>query len=219
MMNARRVLPLVITLSTILSAAGPSPAMEILQFERLAEFDQHAYVGDLAWGAVRILEEDCKPEIAAQVRKLFFNELNSTNTDITDAATLREGTLSFGRKLMQMSERAARSPEAASRIRVESALLATLRENGIALPERFASIDSAFKPKVPPADEFGDDDFGLRRFDAAEPGADVEYLVGVKILQDGLDERHIAEASRGIRPANACQGAAPRATPSPRPQR
>jgi hypothetical protein len=44
--------------------------------------------------------------------------------------------------------------------------------------------------------------------------ADAVYLLGVQYLQSGLDERHIAELSRGARPASACQSAAPRPTPS-----
>jgi hypothetical protein len=120
-------------------------AMNIQQFERMLEEDQHAYVTDLVWGAAVLLEEDCKPQVAARVRRLFIHALGVTDNDSL------EGTQRFGDRLLLAGRRAAERPEQAGNIRVDDALRATLRDQGITLPDRFAAIDRAFSPQGPPA--------------------------------------------------------------------
>lgn len=184
----------VVTASTVL--AGPAAfAMDIRQFEAMVGEDQHAYIADLVWGAAILLEQDCKPQAAAQVRKLFIHE------DGTRVYDPLEGTMSLGRRLVQMGKRAAEHPEQASRIRVDDALRATLRDKGITLPERFAAIDREFKPKgAPPVRKPGDDAvFGTRD--------EVEDIFAMQSLQLALDERNNSEIATDKRLRGVCKNA------------
>lgn len=196
---ARRHLPALLVQLCVLLAASPARAMDIGQFERLAQDDQNAYLSDLIWGAARTLEEDCKPDAAAQVRKLFVHDIGAQDADT------REGTDSLGGKLIAMSARATNAPQSASGMRVEDALRATLREKGIALPDRFAAEGTAFKPKLPPAGTSDDAVSGFKDFGA---DGEIEGLLVVAILQTDLDLRYTHEIGTGTLARGICGRAA-----------
>jgi hypothetical protein len=194
-MSARIKFLVVIAVSSALLASRTVPAMEIQEFEKMATDDQNAYIGDLVWGAIKILEEDCKPELAAQVRKLFLHDLN-----LTDSNPI-EGTLSLGYGLIRASERAAKHP-GVPRLHVEEVMRATLSEKGITLPDRFMTVDSAFKPKLPLIGKGGDGDAGFGNFDPAD---EATPIVVIAILQDDLDLRNTSEIAAGTRTQGRCK--------------
>ncbi len=61
--------------ATFLSAAMPLAssvqAMEIQQFDKMADQDQSAYIADLIVGAEKVLTAQGEPDLAAQVKHLF----------------------------------------------------------------------------------------------------------------------------------------------------
>src|SRR5277367_4073022 len=60
---------------TFMSAAMLLPsvvqAMEIRQFDKMAGQDQGNYIGDLIIGAEKVLTDEGRPDLAAQVKQLF----------------------------------------------------------------------------------------------------------------------------------------------------
>jgi len=66
-------------------------AMEIRQFDRMADQDQSAYIGDLIVGAEKVLTDEGRPDLAAQVKHLF------TTKDPGDADVI--GMVEFERNL------------------------------------------------------------------------------------------------------------------------
>src|SRR5262249_3442425 len=145
------------------------------------EEDQQAYVTDLVWGASLLLEEDCKPLVAARVRSLFIHAPGVTDDDAL------EGTQQLGDRLTLAGKRAAERPEQASTIRVDDALRAILREQGITLPDRFAAIDAAFKPKGPPPAQKPQDDSGFGSATRVEgPYGAMAEVFAIRFLQHAL---------------------------------
>jgi hypothetical protein len=192
-----------------LLASRAALAMDIQQFEMMAEADQQAYISDLVWGAAILLEQDCMPQVAVQLRKLFIHELSPENFDPL------EGTQSLGDRLLLAGTRASEHPEQASRIRVDDALRATLREKGITLPDRFAAIDRAFKPKGPPLAQKPADDVGFgsaTRIDGIE--GTYNALIAIEFLQLAFDERNQSEIIADKRMQGVCQNTTGRPQPS-----
>lgn len=196
-MNLHTKLLAVITVAVTL--LSPARAMGIRQFEQMEDADQYEYIGDLVWAAIKILQDDGKPELAAQVHKLFLHDLGSKDFSSTD------GTLSLGMELVRASafdaERAAEDPKA-RRLHVEDAMRATLKEKGITLPDRFMAAGSAFKPKLPLKGKRGNDDTGFGTPSEAEAFLTLEFL------QAALEERKLSEIEARSRPLGDCEDAA-----------
>ena len=193
---------LVAIAATYLLASGAALAMDIQQFERMVEADQHAYVTDLVWGAAILLEQECTPEPAAQLRKLFLHELGAGKTDPL------EGTQALGDRLLLAGRRAAEHPEQAPSIRVDDLLRATLRDKGITLPDRFADVDRAFTPKAAALAEKPDDDGGFgSRARADGLLGDIHSTYAIQFLQYAFDERNYSEITAGKSLRGVCNEA------------
>jgi hypothetical protein len=120
-------------------------AMEIRQFDKMADRDQAAYIGDLIVGAEKVLTDQHQSALAAQVKHLF------TTRNPGDADTI--GMIEFGRNLARARLADAKRAEAnstARRLEVEDALFVTLKKNDIVLPDSFFTVNSNFRPKLPP---------------------------------------------------------------------
>src|SRR5215472_1870920 len=72
-------------------SAGATQAMEIRQFDKMADQDQSDYIGDLIVGAENVLSDAGKPELAEKVKYLFTTKLGN------DADTI--GMVEFERNL------------------------------------------------------------------------------------------------------------------------
>jgi len=122
-------------------------AMQIQQFDKMADQDQADYVVALVNGAEKVLTDEGKPDLAAQVEHLF------TTKNPGDADTI--GMVEFIRNLalarVADAKRAAQNPNA-PRVEVEDAMAVTLQKNHIDLPDSFFAVNKDFKPKhTPPA--------------------------------------------------------------------
>ncbi len=139
--------------ATFLSAAmffiGAAQAMEIRQFDKMAEDDQNEYVAELIVGAQQVLKEAGNPDLAGQVHTLFTTKKNSADQISLGRAEF-EANLARAR---EADERRIGSDPNARRLEVEDAMIVTLRKNGIELPPSFLTVASNFKPKFPPAKE------------------------------------------------------------------
>jgi len=120
-------------------------AMEIRQFDKMADQDQADYTVALINGAEKILTDEGRPDLAAQVERLF------TTKDPGDADTI--GMVEFIRNLaivrVDDAKNAAEHPND-PRSEVEDAMAITLENNHIDLPDSFFTVASNFKPKYPP---------------------------------------------------------------------
>ena len=69
-MSGLRIL-VVSLLSASMLAASPAQAMEIRQFDKIADRDQSEYIGNLIVGAENALTDEGKPDLAAKIKTLF----------------------------------------------------------------------------------------------------------------------------------------------------
>jgi len=140
-----RVPILVVVLSVDLLVSRTTDAMEIRQFDKMADQDQVEYIDHMITGAEKVLTDARKPELAAQVEHLF------TTKDPGDADVI--GMIEFERNLaiarVADLKRLQSNPNA-RRLEVEDALFVTLKKNGIDLPDSFFTVNANFRPKFPP---------------------------------------------------------------------
>ena len=146
--------------------------------------DQHAYVGDLrVGGGCCLLEEDCSPQVAARVRKLFIHDDAAQNNDPL------EGTQSLGDRLLQAGKRVAEHSELASAYSSRGRAARYAARQGNYTADLFAAIDHAFEPKGQPLVRKPADDIGFgseTRVDGIEGTLNEVYAI--EVLQFALDE-------------------------------
>ena len=139
-------------MATFLSAAmiftSAAQAMEIRQFDKMAGQDQDDYIGDLIDGAEKVLTDEGKPDLAAQVKHLFTTK-NPGDADTTGMVEF-ETNLALAR--VADAKRAEKDPNA-QRVEVEDAMAVTLQKNHVDLPGSLFSVNKNFKPKFPPKKE------------------------------------------------------------------
>ena len=140
---------ILVILVTSLLAASAARAMEIRQFDKMADSDQSEYIGNLIVGAENALIDEGKPDLAAQIKNLF------TTKEPGDADVI--GMVEFERNLalarVADTQRAERDPNA-HRLEVEDAMLVTLQKNNIPLSQGFVkafrAINAGFRTKNGP---------------------------------------------------------------------
>jgi hypothetical protein len=132
--------------STALLFSDAAQAMEIRQFDKMADRDQVDYLDGLITGAEKVLMDTGKPALAAQVERLFTTKLNRG-----DNATI--GMIEFERNLALLRLDDAKAHEQKPndpRLEVEDVIILTLHKNNIELPDAFYTINANFRPKLPP---------------------------------------------------------------------
>lgn len=138
--------------TTFLSATvlftGAAQAMEIQQFDKMADQDQAEFVGLLVQGAEKVLIAQGKTNLAAQVDQLF------TKIPSGDQMPLGMTEFEINLALARVADvkRVENDPNA-PRLEVEHAMIVTLKKNGIVLPPSFMTVAKDFKPRFPPAKE------------------------------------------------------------------
>jgi hypothetical protein len=137
--------PILAIVSGVMFFSGAAQAMEIRQFDKMAEHDQDEYVAGLVLGAQRVLREQGKSDLAEQVHVLF------TKKDPQGEAStgMLQFDLLLDRARLADLERIKKDPKA-TRLEVEHAMILTLQKNNIALPQSFMHVADQFKPKLPP---------------------------------------------------------------------
>jgi hypothetical protein len=143
MRNIVRGATVLLALAAILCTSA-AQAMEIWKFDKMADADQDEYFGDLVVGALKVLKDDGKPDLAERVRKLF--------TEIPPGAKISLGMAEFEVNLalarVADAKRLEKDPNA-RRLEVEDAMIVTLKKNDIILPKSFLTVMNDFKPQHP----------------------------------------------------------------------
>ena len=132
-------------LSAAMLFTSAAQAMEIRQFDGMADQDQSDYIGDLIVGAEKVLTDEGRPDLAAQVKHLF------TTKDPGDADVI--GMVEFERNLALIrvddAKHAIEHPND-PRFEVADVMGLTLQKNHIDLPDSFFTVNSNCHPKFPP---------------------------------------------------------------------
>jgi len=138
------------TTSTLIAASvallltSTVQAMEIRQFDKMAEQDRSEYIAELVQGAEKVLTDAGKADQAAKVSKLFTTRLGSDQSSVG----IVEFTSNLARARLADAQNVVKDPSA-QRIEVEDAMAFTLQRNGIEVPDNFYTILSNIKPKHP----------------------------------------------------------------------
>jgi hypothetical protein len=119
-------------------------AMEIRQFDKMAQDDRADYVSGLIQGAEKVLTDEDRPDLAAQVSHLFTTNAPGANVSIGMAEFMRN----LARVRVDDAENAQKHPND-PRSEVEDAMAITLENNHIPLPDSFFTVNKNFKPKLP----------------------------------------------------------------------
>ncbi len=125
--------------------ANPAQAMEIQQFDKMSQDDRAEYVSGLIQGAEKVLTDEGRPDLAAQVSHLFTT--NAPDSNISTGMSQFMLTLALVR--LNDAKNAEKNPND-PRLEVEDAMFLTLKKNGIKLPDSFFTVNSNFKPKHAP---------------------------------------------------------------------
>jgi hypothetical protein len=142
--------------ATILSAAmlltSAAQAMEIIQFDQMTAQDRQAFLNFLPKAAETVLEQEGRSVDATKVHQLFNDILPGDALPIGEAEL--EGNLANAR--VRDAEKHIQNPDA-PRVQVETALISTLRKNGIEISADFIKdlfqLTGTFQPQSPPRNQ------------------------------------------------------------------
>jgi hypothetical protein len=137
--------PILVVILSMSLLGGALQAMEIQQFDKMADDDQDEYVADLVVSAMKVLRDAGQSDKATQVRNLFI--VIKPGDKISDGMADFEILLAKGRVA---DLRRQQSNPSARLLEVEDVMALTLRKNDIELPDSFFTVNSAFRPKLPP---------------------------------------------------------------------
>jgi hypothetical protein len=134
-MNRFRALAAGSLLSAAVAVSGPVQAMQIQMFDTMGPRDRQDFTNLLIESAENVLIQAGRPTDAAKVHELF--------PDMRPGAARSAGEAEFEMNLDNARK--------AGGQKVEDALAATLKKNGIDLPGSFFTIASKFLPPIAPA--------------------------------------------------------------------
>lgn len=133
----------ILCIAFALSACLPTQAaqaLEIWQFDRLAQGDQARFVSGLVRGAGTLLTKAGHADQARKVAQTF------PDPDRAFASAAFKSALDYERGVD--AKRTLEQPDA-SRLEVEDALLEMFKKNGIILPDDFYIVNRDFRAKLP----------------------------------------------------------------------
>ena len=133
-------------LSTAMLLSGAAQAMEIRQFDKMADRAQVDYIHDLINGAESVLTNAGKPALAAQVERLFTTKGDPRDADTTGMIEIERNLATLRVHDLQNHEKKPADP----RLEVEDVFILTLHKNNIELPDAFYTVNANFRPKLPP---------------------------------------------------------------------
>ena len=129
-----------LALSACLLPGWAAQALEIWQYDRLAQGDQARFVSGLVHGAIAILTKAGHADQAQKVAHLFPDPDHATATATFKAALAYERDVDVKRAIEQ--------PDA-SRLEVEDAMEELLKKDGITLPDSFYTVNRDFRARLP----------------------------------------------------------------------
>jgi hypothetical protein len=134
-------------LSAVMLFTSVAQAMEIRQFDNMADRDQAEYVGLLVQGAEKELIGQGRTDLAAKIDQLF------TKTPPGDRMPLGMTEFEINLALLRLADaKNAENNPNDPRVEVEDVMAITLEKNGTKLPDSFFAVAKHFKPKFPPQD-------------------------------------------------------------------
>jgi hypothetical protein len=143
---------LLVTAAVLFSSAAT--AMDIVQFDQMTAQDRQDFLDSLSKAAEKVLEQEGRSADATKVHGLFNEIRPGDNLPIGEA----ELELNLGNARVRDAEKHLQNPDA-PRVQVETALISTLRKNGIEMTTDFVKglfkLTSTFKPKHPPQSSDG----------------------------------------------------------------
>ena len=129
----------------ILLASG-AQAMEIWNFDKMAQDDRAKYVSELIQGAGKVLTDAGNADQAEKIENLFTTNAPGGHTSIG----MSQFMLDLAKARLADAQRALQDPNA-HRLEVEDAMLVTFRKNTIPLSQDFIrgfrAININFEPK------------------------------------------------------------------------
>lgn len=132
--------------AAMLFTGAVAQAMEIRQFDKMAQDDRAEYVARwLIQGAEKVLTDEGRPDLAERVGYLFRTNAPDGNISIG----MSDFMLTLAKARLADAKRAGQDPNA-PRLEVEHAMIVTLKKNGIVLPKSFMTVGNGFKPKYAP---------------------------------------------------------------------
>jgi hypothetical protein len=135
--------------TTFLSAAtlftSAAQAMDIKDYFKMADQDQGRFDQTLLTGAEKVLNDEGRADLAAQLDKIF-TEVKPGNK-LSDATADYQANL--GAMLIAEIKREARNPNL-PHLQAEKAFRDAAQDNGITLPAAFDTVASNFHPQFPP---------------------------------------------------------------------
>jgi hypothetical protein len=144
-MIARQNAMAVMFISAALMSTGFAQAMEIRQFDKMADEDKGRFIATLVEGAQKVLMDNSRSEKAAQVERLFNEVLPGDKIPV--GLVQLQNNIAIAR--VADVKRASQNPNA-RRLAIEDAMAVTLKKNGIELPQAFFAVANKFKPKFAP---------------------------------------------------------------------
>lgn len=130
------ILPAIVTAAMLLS--GAVQAMDIVLYDQMTAQDRQAFLNSLPKAAETVLNQERRSADAAKVRQLFINIRPGDNLPVGEA----ELELNLDSARVRDAEKHAQNPDT-PRVQVETALISTLRRNGIEITPDF--IDGLFQ--------------------------------------------------------------------------
>jgi hypothetical protein len=126
-------------------AASAAQAMEIRQFDKMAESDQGEYIADLIQGAEDVLNDAGQRDQSGKLRHLFVDIAPK------DDASLGMAELTVNLAAVRAAEvsRQTRDPKL-RHLTVEDAFNEVAKDHGITLPTGYLTVNAHFRPKLPP---------------------------------------------------------------------
>ena len=131
---------LALALPAWLLAGSGAEALEIWQYDRLADQDQARFVSGLVHGAMDILTKAGHTDQARKVAQLFPDPDRATATPVFKTALAQERSVD--------DKRAIEQPDS-TRLEVEDAMLELFKKNGIVLPDSFYIVNRDFRARLP----------------------------------------------------------------------
>jgi hypothetical protein len=139
------------TTSTLIAASiallltSAAQAMDIKDYFKMADQDQGRFDQTLLTGAEKVLNDEGRADLAAQLDKIF-TEVKPGNK-LSDATADYQANL--GAMLIAEVKREARNPNL-PHLQAEKAFRDAAQDHGIPLPPAFDTVASDFHPQHPP---------------------------------------------------------------------
>jgi hypothetical protein len=125
----------------LMLASQQAQALEIWQYDRLADGDQARFVTLLAQGAMDLLRKAGHADQAAMVGQLFNTKNPNDKRSPAFLASLAQTRAADDKRAIEMPD--------ATRLEVEDAILAMLKPRGIMLPDSFFMVNKDFRARLP----------------------------------------------------------------------